>query len=63
MQVCSFNNEPICMMYVSIGRYILINPIPCSEISKAAFIVMCWLKHAVRQGSGFQGAVRFRVMY
>ena len=36
----------VCMYNVCVLTYIVVDPVPCGEISKAAFIGMSWLKYA-----------------
>ena len=46
MRVHSFNNDE-CMYHVRAHMYIVVDPVPCGEISMVAFIGMSRLKYAV----------------
>ena len=53
---CSFNKEPFVCTYnahahtynVHAHAYNAVDSLSCSEISRAGFIAMSWLKHAAR---------------
>ena len=52
-------------LYAHIMRvpvYIAVDPVPCDEILRAAFIGMSWLKYAVTfsRAAGFRGVVIFQ---
>ena len=51
-----FSNN-VCTYNVRAHTYIVVDPLPCSEISRAAFIGMSWLKYEVT----FQGRWDFGV--
>ena len=38
----------VCTYNARAHTYIVVDPVPCGEISRAAFIGMCWLKYASR---------------
>lgn len=45
--VHGFNNEPILSTYNAYARmYIAVDPLPCSKVSRAAFIGMSWQEYA-----------------
>ena len=52
-RVHSFNNEPscICTYNARAHTFIVVDPVPCGDISRVAFIRMCWLKY----GATFRG--------
>ena len=47
----------VCMYNARAHTYIVIDPVPCGEISRVAFIGMCWLKYVAR----FRGRQDFEV--
>ena len=59
MCIQSFNNKPICMHVKCICAYTYIadNPLPCSEISRAAFFETSWQMDAAT----FRGQLDFEM--
>ena len=62
MSICSYNYKPVlACTYEHTYMYIIVDPLSCSKVSRAAFSGMSWLKYAAifwgRQD--FWGAAKF----